>query len=179
MKQSQRITVAERAFESNLTDLMKRPNVVGAEIGYRERGGKATDEVVVQVLVERKMPSEELSPKELLPAELAVEDHDGPVGVDVVEVGRIELPISTDVPDRPRHGALPAAAGRRQRLAHLDQLQDRHARRLGGGHHGQQSRGDQRETRPGRDDEQQGPPAGQGVRRVLDGQRDGPGQAAG
>ena len=130
MKQSQRITVAERAFESNLTDLMKRPNVVGAEIGYRERGGKATDEVVVQVLVERKMPSEELSPKELLPAD-------------------------------------------------LDQLQDRHARRLGGGHHGQQSRGDQRETRPRRDDEQQGPPAGQGVRRVLDGQRDGPGQAAG
>ena len=94
MKQSQRITVAERAFESNLTDLMKRPNVVGAEIGYRERGGKETDEVVVQVLVERKVPSEELSPKELLPAELAVEDDDGPVGVDVVEVGRIELPTS-------------------------------------------------------------------------------------
>ena len=95
MKQSQRITVAERAFESNLTELMKRPNVVGAEIGYRERGGKETDEVVVQVLVERKVPSEELSPKELLPAELAVEDEDGPVGVDVVEVGRIELPTST------------------------------------------------------------------------------------
>ena len=48
----------------------------------------------MQVLVERKVPSEELSPKELLPAELAVEDDDGPVGVDVVEVGRIELPTS-------------------------------------------------------------------------------------
>ena len=99
MKHSERIAVAERVFESNLTDLMQRPNVVGAGIGYRERGGKETDEVVVQVLVERKVPPEELSPKELLPAELAVEEHDEPVGIDVVEVGRIEL--ATSAPSAP------------------------------------------------------------------------------
>ncbi len=62
---------------------MDRANVVGVGIGFRQRGGRRIDEVVLVVMVEKKVAASALSQEDLLPAEL-----DG-VPVDVQEVGRI------------------------------------------------------------------------------------------
>lgn len=47
-----------------------RPEYTGADIGYRWRGGNATDQVVVRVHVRRKLPAEALGQGALLPAEI-------------------------------------------------------------------------------------------------------------
>jgi hypothetical protein len=65
------------------------PNVTGAGIGFRFRGGQWTDEPVVTVLVARKRPAAMLSRARLLPATVEV---DGKLwGVDVVEGGPFKL----------------------------------------------------------------------------------------
>jgi hypothetical protein len=70
------------AVQRQHTDaLMALPNVTGVGIG--ERAGRP----VIQVLVERKLPLEQLRPGDVVPSEL-----DG-WGTDVVEVGR---PIALD-----------------------------------------------------------------------------------
>jgi hypothetical protein len=63
--------------------LMGKANVVGVGIGFRQRGGKRTSEVVLVVMVDEKIAADALSEKDLVPVEL-----DG-VPVDVQEVGRI------------------------------------------------------------------------------------------
>jgi hypothetical protein len=68
MDTDERMAAAERAYESACEDLFALPNVVGAGVGYRERGGEETDKIVVQVLVERKVPADELSAEELIPS---------------------------------------------------------------------------------------------------------------
>lgn len=62
---------------------MKFPNVVGVAVGKAKKGGKPTQDMALVVLVEKKMPCEELPPDKCLPTEL-----DG-VRVDVQEVGKI------------------------------------------------------------------------------------------
>jgi hypothetical protein len=64
-------------------ELFSKPNVVGLGIGYREVGGKATDQVGLIVLVHHKVPSDQLAPHEVIPAQI-----EG-IPVDVREVGEI------------------------------------------------------------------------------------------
>jgi hypothetical protein len=64
--------------------LLRLPNVVGAAVSTRTRGGKPSRERCLVVYVERKVPESELDEGDVLPREL-----DG-IPVDVVEVGRIE-----------------------------------------------------------------------------------------
>ena len=64
-------------------ELMRYPNVVGVADGIRMRDGKPTGEPAIIVFVERKVPRQDLTDSDLLPAEI-----EG-VPVDVVETGRI------------------------------------------------------------------------------------------
>ncbi|GAB4263574.1 MAG: hypothetical protein Kow0080_02040 [Candidatus Promineifilaceae bacterium] len=63
--------------------LLKKANVVGVGIGYRQRGGSRIRDVVLVVMVTQKVPAHTLSPDDLIPREL-----DG-VPVDVQAVGEI------------------------------------------------------------------------------------------
>ena len=69
-------------------ELLRYPNVVGVAVGVRVRQGTPTGEPCLVVLVERKLPADQLGPGELLPSEI-----EG-VPVDVVESGRIR-PLSS------------------------------------------------------------------------------------
>jgi len=77
---TQKAQAVKRKHES---DLMSRPNVVGVGVGYLRRGGKATGEIGVIVMVDKKVTPGQLEPQEAIPAEI-----EG-VPVDVQEVGQI------------------------------------------------------------------------------------------
>ena len=64
-------------------DLLRKKNVVGLGIGYKEVGGQGTDELSLVVMVRKKEPSSQLDATDLLPSEI-----EG-VPVDVQEVGQI------------------------------------------------------------------------------------------
>lgn len=64
-------------------ELMDKPNVVGVALGHKITGGEDTGERAVSVLVEHKVPTEDLSEDDLVPPTL----DDAPV--DVVDVGVI------------------------------------------------------------------------------------------
>lgn len=76
----ERIRVVKAAHES---ELMSKANVVGVGIGFRHRGKARTDEVVLVVMVEKKLPRAQLKPTDVIPGLI-----DG-VRVDVQESGRI------------------------------------------------------------------------------------------
>lgn len=63
--------------------LMQKANVVGVGVGFRERGGKLTDEIVLVVNVTHKVPGSQLAPEDFIPSEI-----EG-VPVDVRETGEI------------------------------------------------------------------------------------------
>lgn len=63
--------------------LMQKANVVGVGVGFREQGGKLTDQVALVVNVIRKLPEDQLAPEDLIPTEI-----EG-VPVDVRETGEI------------------------------------------------------------------------------------------
>jgi hypothetical protein len=63
--------------------LMQKANVVGVGVGFREEGGKFTDQVALVVNVIRKLPKDQLAPEDLIPTEI-----EG-VPVDVRETGEI------------------------------------------------------------------------------------------
>ena len=50
--------------------LMRKANVVGVGVGFREWGGRVTDEVALVVNVIRKLPSSQLAPQDLIPSEI-------------------------------------------------------------------------------------------------------------
>jgi len=62
-------------------ELMRKRNVVGVGVGFRERGGQITGEVCIVVSVREKLPPDKLIPQDVIPAEL-----DG-VPVDVKATG--------------------------------------------------------------------------------------------
>jgi hypothetical protein len=62
-------------------ELMRKPNVVGVAVGYATRGGERTPEIGIVVMVDRKIPLDQLAPQDVIPSEL-----DG-VRVDVQETG--------------------------------------------------------------------------------------------
>ena len=61
--------------------LLGKKNVVGIGVGYRQKGGESTGEMVLTVMVRRKERWNLLNPADRIPSEL-----DG-VQVDVQEVG--------------------------------------------------------------------------------------------
>jgi hypothetical protein len=63
--------------------LMQKANVTGVGIGYREQGGKLTDEIALVVNVTHKLPHDQLALEDLIPSEI-----EG-VPVDVRETGEI------------------------------------------------------------------------------------------
>jgi len=65
-------------------DLLRKRNVVGVGVGRHEVGGEMTDQPCLVVMVEKKVPLEELTPEDRVPSEL-----EG-VCVDVQVVGRIK-----------------------------------------------------------------------------------------
>ena len=64
-------------------ELMNKANVVGVGIGFRHRVGQRTEEVVLVVMVDKKVAATALAEADLVPSKL-----EGVV-VDVQEVGRI------------------------------------------------------------------------------------------
>ena len=74
---------AQAVKQAHESELMSKANVVGVGVGFRQKGGQQTKDVSVVVMVERKVPSSELSAQDLIPAQI-----EG-VPVDVQEVGQI------------------------------------------------------------------------------------------
>ncbi len=65
--------------------LLKKKNVVGVGIGFRERAGQLTEELVLTVLVRVKQPLSRLRKRDRIPSML-----DG-VAVDVKQVGKLKI----------------------------------------------------------------------------------------
>jgi len=64
-------------------ELLRKANVVGVAIGYREKAGQMTDQVALTVMVKKKVPLSQLDAKDVIPPEI-----EG-VMIDVKEVGEI------------------------------------------------------------------------------------------
>jgi hypothetical protein len=77
----ERIMAVKAKYEETL---LGKKNVVGLGIGYRERDGAITDEMVLTVMVRQKERRSRLRSRDLIPPEL-----DG-VPVDVKEVGVLQ-----------------------------------------------------------------------------------------
>ena len=76
----ERVKAVKAAHEKHL---LSKTNVVGVGVGLRQRGGEFTNEVCIIVSVRQKVPSEQLSPSDRIPAQV-----DG-VPVDVQATGEI------------------------------------------------------------------------------------------
>jgi len=61
--------------------LLNKANVMGVGVGLRMRAGEPTDEVVLVVMVTRKVPRAQLAPEDYVPSEI-----DG-VPIDIQEIG--------------------------------------------------------------------------------------------
>jgi len=61
--------------------LMSKPHVVGVAVGHTSKNGVSSSDVGVIVMVDRKVPADQLAPQDLIPKEL-----DG-IPVDVQETG--------------------------------------------------------------------------------------------
>ena len=84
MPRPSRETFVRHAQEVNQEFLLGYPNVIGVATGFREREGKLTDEIVVQVFVERKIAEEQLSSTQVVPQR--VQGYEGAnVRTDVIE----------------------------------------------------------------------------------------------
>ncbi len=64
-------------------DIFKKANVIGVGVGFKEVGGKKTEELALKVLVREKTPISALSSKDIIPKEL-----DG-IRTDVLAVGTV------------------------------------------------------------------------------------------
>lgn len=71
--------------KNNRSRLHKKPNVVGVGVGYREKGGKKTDEKAIIVFVTKKKAPHKLGEGEIVPRSLKGQR------VDVVEIGEVRL----------------------------------------------------------------------------------------
>jgi hypothetical protein len=63
--------------------LLKKANVVGVGVGFRQVGGELTYEVALVVSVTRKLPAAQLSPQDVIP------DRIEGIPIDVRETGTI------------------------------------------------------------------------------------------
>ena len=69
-------------------ELLKLPNVIGTEVGYKEINGEETDELAVRVLVKHKVENEsQLDDKHIIPKTLEkgvktdVDDQEGEITI--------------------------------------------------------------------------------------------------
>jgi hypothetical protein len=69
--------------ERHEADLLSKANVVGVGTGLRRKAGQATGDVAVVVMVDKKVPRDQLAPEDVVPAQI-----EG-VPVDVQEVGEL------------------------------------------------------------------------------------------
>ncbi len=76
----ERIQAVKAAHEA---ELLAKANVVGVGIGFRQQKLSRTDDIVLVVMVEKKVPRAQLAPEDVIPGQI-----DG-VPVDVQESGRI------------------------------------------------------------------------------------------
>jgi len=76
----QRAIEVKARYEASL---LKKANVVGVGVGFKEQGGKLTDEIALVVNVTRKLPATQLSPQDIIP------DKIEGIPVDVRETGTI------------------------------------------------------------------------------------------
>jgi hypothetical protein len=84
MPRPSRETLVRYAQELNQESLLQYPNVIGVATGFRERAGKLTEEIVVQVFVERKLADKELISARVVPKQ--VTGYEGAtVRTDVIE----------------------------------------------------------------------------------------------
>lgn len=65
-----RMNRLRRVKEAHEEQLLRKRNVVGVGIGFRERAGRLSDEPVIVVSVSRKVPSHMLDPGDVIPREL-------------------------------------------------------------------------------------------------------------
>lgn len=70
--------------EKYTSELLRKANVVGVAIGYKERGGQKTEIPSLVVMVRKKVPLSKLKARDVVPPEI-----DGVV-TDVREVGEIK-----------------------------------------------------------------------------------------
>lgn len=77
------IARAQRVKEKYESTLLKKNNVVGVGVGFKQKAGQVTDQVAIIVNVRQKVPASQLTPNDLMPLIL-----DG-IPVDVVTVGTI------------------------------------------------------------------------------------------
>lgn len=86
--------------EATKHDILAKPNVVGVGIGYKETGGRVTDQLSVVALVRDKVPKAALDPREMVPREV------NGVPTDVVEVGELRAQQSRRERWRPAPGGV-------------------------------------------------------------------------
>jgi hypothetical protein len=89
-----------QAKEQSKAEILSKPNVVGVGVGFKEKDGKLTDEVVVVALVRDKVPKAGLKPRELVPQRV-----DG-IQTDVIQVGEIRAQQSRTDRWRPAPGGV-------------------------------------------------------------------------
>ena len=70
--------------EKYTSDLLRKTNVVGVAVGYKEKGGQKTDMLSLVVMVRKKVQLSKLKARDVVPPEI-----DGVV-TDVREVGEIK-----------------------------------------------------------------------------------------
>ncbi|MFD6065360.1 hypothetical protein, partial [Rhodococcus wratislaviensis] len=98
---AERQLIVLRAKERNRPFILARPNVIGLDVGYRVRGGKPTDELVVIAYVSQKVDRSLLREVDLVPASVRVDEEEVPV--DVVE-SSVPRALTYTVRSRPLRG---------------------------------------------------------------------------
>jgi hypothetical protein len=63
----ERVKTVKAAYEK---ELLAKANVVGVGVGLRQQRGKVTDQVCIVVSVRQKVPHEQLSPHDRIPAQI-------------------------------------------------------------------------------------------------------------
>jgi hypothetical protein len=76
---------AQQVRQESLADLMDKANVVGVGVGMRLREGVRTKQIVLVVMVDRKVPLADLDPSDVIP------DVINGVPVDVQETGEFSI----------------------------------------------------------------------------------------
>lgn len=94
-----------RGYKELCRRILKKKNVVGAGLGYKEVKARSTDEISVVVLVDKKEPLGKLQKQDIVPL-----SYDNFV-TDVQEVGTIRLLDSSDGEEERQKRLRPAAPG--------------------------------------------------------------------